>query len=174
MKGRAILVNDMADARAAAAAAAALGVPVLLMSAPSGAAALGPGWWRAMVLRLGAEHPQVDCTAVLDCGDRPDLVQAGLRIGLRHLCFRGPERVARKLQDMAAQYGATLHRRCGEPLDLSHVVDREAACRAWLSEGGATGRRLKRPDGSAIQTRAAEPAAGSPWSRRTAPEETRS
>jgi len=174
MKGRPILVNDMADARAAAAAAAAIGVPLLLVSAPSGAAALGAGWWRAMVLRLRAEYPQVDCTPILDCGDRPDLVQAGLRIGLRHLCFRGPERVARKLQDIAAQYAVTLHRRCAEPLDLTHVVDRDAACRAWLSGGGATGRRLKRPDGSAIQTPAAEPAAGFPPSRRTAPEETRS
>lgn len=136
MAARPILVQEIADARAALAAAAALDVPVMLVSAPSGAGALGPGWWRALVARSRAEYPQVACIAVLDCGARADLVQAALRVGLTDLCYRGPPAVARKLRDIARQQGAALRRSPGEPLDLTGVVDREAACRTWLSKSG--------------------------------------
>lgn len=136
MGKRPILVHEIADARAALRAAAALGVPVTLMSAPSGAAALGPGWWGALVSRIRDEFPQVDCIAVLDCGGRADLAQAGMRIGLADLCYRGPATIARKLRDIARQQGATLHGSMPCPLDLAGVADREAACRAWLSKSG--------------------------------------
>jgi DNA-binding transcriptional LysR family regulator len=136
MDRRAVLVHEIADARAALAAARELRVSVTLVSAPSGAAALGPGWWHAAVGRVRAEYPEVVCTAILDCGARADLVQAALRIGLRDLCFRGAGPVARKLADIAGRLGATLHRRPRKALDLTAVADRHAACRAWLSKSG--------------------------------------
>lgn len=139
MRRRAVLVHDIADARAALGAAAALGVPVILVSPPSGAAALGPGWWQAAIDLARADYPEADCTAILDCGARADLVQAALRIGLRDLCFRGPRATARKLAEIAAHCGATLHVRPREPLDLRGVSNREAACRAWLSGRQAPG-----------------------------------
>ena len=131
---RAVAVHGIADARAALAAAAETGVPVVLVSAPSGAAALGAGWWQALIRQLAAEFPGVAVTAILDCGSRADLVQAALRQGLRELCFRGAPGVARKLAEIADQYGARLHRRLPEALDLTGFPDPAAACRDWLSK----------------------------------------
>lgn len=134
MKTRAVLVHEIADARAALAAARALGDGVVLVSPPSGAASLGAGWWQAMLRLAAAEYPEVEVTAILDCGARADLAQAALRQGLAALCYRGPAGIARKLAEIAAPRGARLHRRLPQALDLMGVVDREAACRAWLSK----------------------------------------
>lgn len=133
---RAIVIHEIADARAALAAAAALRAPVLLLSAPSGAAALGAGWWQALIRRMAAEYPDVQFTALLDCGARAELVQAALRQGLTDLCYRGPAATARRLADIAGQRGARLVRRRPQALDLMGISDRAAAARAWLSGSG--------------------------------------
>jgi len=70
---------------------------------------------------------------VLDCDDRADLVQAALRQGLTHVCFRGSRAVAARLADIARQYGATLHRKRPRALDLLYCDDPPAACRAWFA-----------------------------------------
>lgn len=134
--GRAIVIHSLADAREALGAARDLRSPVVLMSAASGAAALGPGWWQALIGRVAAEYPDVLFTALLDCGARSDLVQAALRQGLTELCFRGPAATARRLGEIAAQRGARLVRRRPPALDLLGVADPAAACRAWLSKTG--------------------------------------
>ncbi|MEX2009157.1 MAG: hypothetical protein WEC41_03100 [Dongiaceae bacterium] len=128
-------MHGLADAEAALAAAAALGLPVTLVSAPGGAAAGGAGWFEAVVRRAAAAHPAVEITAILDCGDRADLVQAALRQGLKDVCFRGPVRVADRLADIARQGDARLHRRLPPALDLFGAADRAAACRVWLAGG---------------------------------------
>ncbi len=71
--------------------------------------------------------------AVLDCADRADLAQAALRQGVTQICYRGSPDLARRLADIAGQYGATLHRKMPLALDLLHVDDPSAACGAWLS-----------------------------------------
>jgi hypothetical protein len=129
VSSRAIVIHELAHARAALAAAAALGKPVELWSAPGAAAAAGAGWFDAVV-RQAAGGQTV--TAVLDCHDRADLVQAALRQGLRHVYYAGPEAVARRLVDIAGQYGATLHRKRPLALDLLYCDNAEAACRKWL------------------------------------------
>lgn len=134
---RAVVIHEIADARAALAAAAALRVPVLLLSAPSGAASLGAGWWQALVRRMTVEYPDVQFTALLDCGTRADLAQAALRQGLSDLCYRGPAATARRLSDIADQLGARLVRRRPKALDLMGISDRAAALRAWLSGAGS-------------------------------------
>jgi hypothetical protein len=134
----AIVVHSIAEARAALATARALGVPVLLVSPPSGAASLGAGWWEALVRRLAAEYPDVQFTALLDCGSRADLVQSAMRQGLTDVVFRGPAATGRRLDEIAVQGGARLHRRLPPALDLAGVADPVGACRAWLSK---TGRR---------------------------------
>lgn len=142
MRPRAVLVHGIADARAALAAARALGREVVLVSPASGAASLGPGWWQAVLRQAAQECPYVPFLALLDCGARTDLAQAALRQGLADICYRGPAASARKLADIAAHYGARLHRRLPRALDLTGVDDREAACHAWLS-----GTRRQRPAG---------------------------
>jgi len=136
VNSRAVLVHDIGDARAALAAARALGLGVVLVSPPSGAASLGAGWWQAMLRQMAAEYPEVQAGAILDCGARADLAQAALRQGLAELCYRGPAAVARKLAGIAVQRGARLHRRLPQALDLTGIADREAACLRWLTKKG--------------------------------------
>jgi hypothetical protein len=134
MRGRAVIIHELADAMAALEAAAELGVPVTLLSAPGGAASVGAGWFDAVVREARAAFPQVPADAVLDCGDRADLAQAALRHGLKAICFRGSAAVAARLADIAGQRGAVLYRRFPRALDPFGVADRAAACRAWLAE----------------------------------------
>ena len=134
MSGCAVVIHELAHARAALAAAAALGKPVELWSAPGAAAAAGAGWFDA-VIRLAADGlPGGPVTAVLDCHDRADLVQAALRQGLSHVCYSGPAALARRLADIARQCGATLHRQRPPALDLLYCDNAEAACRRWLGD----------------------------------------
>lgn len=132
MSGRAVVIHELAHARAALAAAADLDVPVELWSAPAAAASAGAGWFEA-VIRLALDgRSDAGVTAVLDCHDRPDLVQAALRQGLPHVYYSGPEAVARQLADIAGQRGATLHRKRPPALDLLYCDNVESACRRWL------------------------------------------
>ncbi len=138
MRGRAVVIHEWAHARAALAAAAACGRPLILLSAPGAAAYAGAGWFAALVDRTMAEFPGVAATPLLDCGDRPDLVQAAFREGLRNVCFHGSESVARRLADIGRSWNATLHRRRPPALDLLVERDPEEACRRWLAATGRT------------------------------------
>jgi hypothetical protein len=133
MKARAVVIHELAHARAALAAAAELDVPVALWSAPGAAAYAGAGWFDAVLRAAGNQTPAAVFTGVLDCDDRADLVQAALRQGLTHVCFRGPKAVAARLDDIAQHYGATLHRKVPPALDLLYADDPLAACRRWLA-----------------------------------------
>jgi fructose/tagatose bisphosphate aldolase len=132
---RAIIIHELTHARAALEAAAELGVPVELWSAPGAAAYAGAGWFDAVMRAAGNRVPAAVFIAVLDCHDRADLVQAALRQGLTHVCFRGGRAVAARLVDIARQYGATLHRKMPAALDLLYVDDPPTACRAWVAAG---------------------------------------
>jgi hypothetical protein len=134
VKARAVVIHELAHARAALAAAAELDVSVALWSAPGAAAYAGAGWFDA-VLRLVCGQQastETEIVAVLDCGDRADLVQAAWRQGVSHVCFSGRSDVARRLAGIARHYGATLHRKRPLALDLLDCSDPVAACRDWL------------------------------------------
>ena len=130
----AIVIHGLAHAEAALAAAAELGVPVTLISAPSAAGYVGPAWFRAVVEQARAGQPQVDVTAVLDCGDMPGYALAALRDGAKVIRFSGD--TAAKIADIAAQYGAQVIAERPEALDLAWVErsrrNPERACREWL------------------------------------------
>jgi hypothetical protein len=135
VQGRAVIIHGLAHARAALAAAAAHGVPVELWSAPGAAAYAGAGWFDALLRAAGNQAPSAVFIGVLDCDDRADLVQAALRQGLAHVCFRGSNVVAAKLTDIARQCGASLHRkRPSRALDLDNCADADATCRAWFGD----------------------------------------
>lgn len=134
---RAVIVHDLAQARAAVAAAAALGAPVLLLSPPGAAAYLGAGYFKAMAQAARAGHPGARVVAVLDCGEAPGHALAALRAGVDAVCFRGAAETAARLADVAAQSGAGFHRKPPKALDLAGVDDPAAACRAWLGGGAA-------------------------------------
>jgi hypothetical protein len=134
MKVRAVIIHELAHARAALAAAAELGVAVELWSAAGAAAYAGAGWFDAVLRAAGNQVPSAVFMGVLDCDDRADLVQAALRQGLKHVCFRGPKAVAARLADIARQGGAALYRKRPRALDLCGRADADAACRAWLGD----------------------------------------
>ncbi|HET6223875.1 MAG TPA: hypothetical protein VFE11_16990 [Dongiaceae bacterium] len=133
VSAKAIIVHELAHARAALTAAAERGVPVALWSAPGAAAYAGAGWFSAVLARAAAAVPAARFSGVLDCADRPDLVQAALRQGLAEVCYRGPDGLARRLADIAHQRQATLHRRRPPALDLGDARDPLVACRQWLA-----------------------------------------
>ena len=129
---RAVTVHGPADALAALEAAASLGRPVVLLSAPGAAAYAGAAWFKALVALARERWPAVDATAMLDCGDRAELVQGAMREGLADLVFTGPAATAARLSDIARQQGARLHRRRPESLDIARPERALAACRDWL------------------------------------------
>jgi hypothetical protein len=62
------------------------------------------------------------------------MVLAALRHGLKRVRFDGPDAVAARLADIAAQRGAAIERGALEPaLDLIDRDDPEALCRAFLA-----------------------------------------
>ena len=134
----AIVFHSLTQAEAALAAASGLGVPVTLISAPSAAGYAGPAWFRSVVEQARAAHPDVDVTAVLDCGDMPGHVLAALREGVAAVRFSGD--TAEKIADIAAQCGARVIAERPEALDLAEVEragrDLERACREWLETHG--------------------------------------
>ena len=132
MSGRAVIIHSFDHARAAFAAARDLGVPVTLATAPGASAYLGPAWLPEVAALAGEAVPDVDCSLLLDCGDRAGDVMAALRTGLPQVVFDGPEAVAQKLAAIAEARGAALVRDMPPLLDLRGCDDPEVACRTWL------------------------------------------
>ena len=133
MSPRPIRIHGLAEARAACAAAAELGVPLVLVSAPAGAAHAGAQWFRNVVVRAMADFPSVAVTAVLDCADRAGDAQGALAAGADTVLFTGPAAVAERLADIAAQRGAAVLTELPGALDLRGARNPVAACRDWLS-----------------------------------------
>ena len=131
---RFIVIHSAGHARAALAAASSLVVPVTLASAPGAGIYAGAAWFKAIVDMARDEFPAVRFSYVLDCGGEPGMVLAALRQGLPRVRFVGPDAVAERLADIAAQYHAVIERAAIEPaLDLIDQDDPEARCRAFLA-----------------------------------------
>ncbi len=134
MSTRVILFHSLAHARAALAAAAERGAPFTLQSAPGAAAYAGAGYLKAIADQAAAEHADVAVTVVIDCGADAGIAMAALRAGWQTVRFSGPEKVRRKLADIAAETGARLadEPEAAEALDLLDAANPDAACRAFL------------------------------------------
>ncbi len=130
---RRIIVHSLDHARAALAAAVALGVPVMLESAPGAGAYAGPLWFKALVDAAVAEHPEVAVAALLDCADEPGTVLGALRAGIKQVRFTGAEPVRQRLSAIAAALGGTVESEAAPALDLLQARDPASACRAWLA-----------------------------------------
>ena len=131
----AVIVHDLAEAKAALAAAVETGRPVAVWSAPEAAIFAGAGWFAAVERRARATAPQASARFVLDCGQRTDLVQEAFREGIREVCFTGSASLAERLSDIAAKSRAKLHRRRPRALDLGETPDPDGACRRLLGGG---------------------------------------
>ena len=132
----AVVIHDLAQAKAALAAAAACGRPVTLVSAPGAAGFAGAPWFLKVVALAAAEQPAATYDAVLDCADRPGHVLAALRQGAEAVRFSGSKATAAKLAAIAEASGARLVTGRIKAHDLRGLADPEAACRAWLGNKG--------------------------------------
>lgn len=77
----AVTVHSLAQATAALAP----GRPVTLLSGPGAACYAGCGWWRALVERARARHPETPADDILDCADAAGRAFEALRIGQKAL-----------------------------------------------------------------------------------------
>lgn len=127
---REIVVHSLAHACAALEVAAALNRAVTLASAPGAALQAGPSWFKSVVDQACAAHPNVAVTAILDCGDAPGAVMAGLRAGFTHFRFDGQLAVRMKLAAMGAEFVEP----AAAVRDLHDAREPEAAIRAFLDQ----------------------------------------
>ena len=128
---REIIIHSLGHARAALAIAASLNVPLVLASAAGAALQTGPLWFKSVIDQASAAHPDVALTAILDCGEAPGAVMAGLRAGLRHFRFSGRTDIRAKLAAMGAQFAEP----SAATLDLRDTREPETAIRAFLARG---------------------------------------
>lgn len=90
---------------AALTAAARVGKPVALVSAPNAAGYAGPGWFAALTAAARDAVPESRFSALLDCGENVGAVLAAIRAKVEGVIFTGRTDVARRLADIARQYG---------------------------------------------------------------------
>jgi hypothetical protein len=91
----------------------------VLVSAPEAGIYAGAGWFAAVVEAARETVPEAECSTVLDCGDSPAAALVAIRRGLERVVFTGRADVARRLADIAGQYGVRLEtERPAAALDL--------------------------------------------------------
>ncbi len=134
MRAPAVIVHNLEHTRAAVKAAGALGVPVVLISAPMAAAYAGAAYFLEITARAMGEYPDASAVTVLDCGSEPGLALGALRMGCKAIRFAGPGAVRKKIADIAAQMGAEVDNRTYRALDLLEAEDAYEACVAWLGQ----------------------------------------
>jgi hypothetical protein len=122
-------IHSLTHLRAALTAGAASGLPIVALSAVGASGFAGAGWFASLVEQGGQEFPQVALTAMLDCADRGGDVPAALKLRLTHLIFTGHPQAAIRLQDIAAQSGATVITTRPPSLDLLNARDPFRAAR---------------------------------------------
>lgn len=132
MRGKTIIVHSLEQAVCALKVARGLNCPVTLASPPGAAAYTGALWFREVIRQAEREVPEVEVTAVLDCGDKPGLVMAAFRQGVRTVRFTGRKAQSEKLEAMAESEGYHLITGKLESLDLAGQSDPAEACRQWL------------------------------------------
>ena len=125
---REIVIHSLAEARAALAVAASMKAPLVLASAPGAALQTGPLWFKSVIDQARALQPGVAVTAILDCGEAPGAVMAGLRAGLKHFRFSGRAELREKLAAMGAEFAEP----SSATLDLRDAREPETAIRAFL------------------------------------------
>ncbi len=131
---RAVIVHNLAHARAALSAAGTLGVPVVLISAAGAAAYAGACYFLEFTGRAMAEHPEAKARTVLDCGTEPGLALGALSAGCPAIRYTGPRASRLKIADIAARSRARVDNSRYRVLDLLDVEDARTAAYEWLAK----------------------------------------
>ena len=113
-------------------------LPRIIFWSPKNAAVThGPSWFFHLT-RQAQEKIMFPIQAILDCGDRPDLVQQSLSLGIKKVCFQGEHTVFKKLQQIAAFYQADLYDRpAQEILNISCLNNTDKNIKEYLNSMGA-------------------------------------
>lgn len=122
--GNAICIADLATALLAADVAGRLDGSVVLISEADAGVYAGGGWWRSLTDQVTAAHPDLDITAILDCGDHVGAALSAIRAGCRDLIVADPP-VA--LIGFAAANDVTLHDLPSSILKLGRLDARTGA-----------------------------------------------
>jgi hypothetical protein len=132
----AVIVHDLADARAVL----AIGAPVTLLSAPGAALYAGCLWWREVVSAARLEYPDVEALDVLDCADGVGVAMAALRSGVKRLILQGELPAWDAVRRIALQQGGFVLAQPPPALDLA-ARDGAFRLRDWVrrSDPGAPG-----------------------------------
>jgi len=122
-----VVVHGLADARMVL----AIGQPVTLLSAVGAALFAGSGWWRALIERARAEHPDIPIADILDCADASGLALGAIRIGQHRLILLPAAPGWHAVAAIAASHGGELL--TSRPLSLD-MADRGTRRRLhdWL------------------------------------------
>ena len=106
-----VTIRNLAEARAALDAARAVGATIALASPEDAAIRYGVLFYVQLSETLAAEYPELTPVIAFECGDRADLAHDAMRLGLKHIAFRGDPLSAEKLADVAANLGITFEAR---------------------------------------------------------------
>lgn len=134
--GGPVVAHSLSHALTAAASAVDASSPLDLVSAPGCGSAAGTGWFAAVGDLVAERFPDLPLTLTLDCADAAGLALGALRRGIKSIIFTGNAVAAARLEDIAAQYGATIHRDRPVALDLLATRNPRTACAGWFSLGG--------------------------------------
>jgi hypothetical protein len=105
---------------------------------PRGAAAtMGAAVFNAIIAEAQKQVPDVQVTAVLDCGSDPGYALAAVRAGTKAIVFQGNDEATLRITDIAKQNACQIFDTSvytdSEPLDLINMQDALEACRAYLA-----------------------------------------
>jgi hypothetical protein len=114
----AVIIHCLADARDAL----ALGLPLILLSAPGAAIYAGVGWWHALMAAARAEHPHRTFADILDCADAPGRAAEAIREGQRLVILIGtPPLLLERVEALALECGAVILASAPPALDLART-----------------------------------------------------
>ena len=133
MEGRAVTVHDLDHARIALTAAAELGRPVILLSAPAIAHAIGPLYFASLVRAARADAPAARCSAILDCHRAAGRAMAAVRLGFEAIVYVGTPETVEKLTDIGEPYGCEILTERPQSLDLRGQAEPLEAVRKYLA-----------------------------------------
>jgi hypothetical protein len=112
----AVVIHSLSDARAVL----TVGRPVTLLSATGAVVYAGSGWWRALIERARAEHPDIPLYDILDCGDASGLALGALRIGQPRIRLDATAPGHEAVVAIAASLGGEVLTHRPEAIDMSH------------------------------------------------------
>jgi class I fructose-bisphosphate aldolase len=131
------VIHGARHLRAALTAGRESGRAVVAVSGAGASAYAGAGWFQAMVGDGRAAFPDVALTAILDCGDRAGDVMAAFQRGVTDIVFTGHPDAATRLRAIAAGFGARVHDRRPEGIDLINPEDPLFTARRAVEEAAS-------------------------------------